>query len=311
VGNTLNLGTLGGWQQSPAFDSLPGGYYYNLYVNIYPKVSPTCNNGIDSNTTFFQVYVPLACENTGYADFVFPEICKNEMANFFDLSNPGAGINNNITNWFWDFGDGGISNMQHPSHIFSTSGFHNITLTVTTSHGCSFTQSYPMLIHDVPTSAFTYQDNGSGLFSFSDASTINNDIISSWYWNFGDGATSAQQYPTHQYNTSGTYTVCLTTSTNFGCADTICQNISVIITGINDVNNTFEAQIKPNPAHTFITLPNLPFKQIIIYDVTGKEVKRLKTASNNTINISDLQTGIYFIKLINTNMVYDLKFIKE
>ena len=32
----------------------------------------------------------------------------------------------------------------------------------------------------------------------------------SWSWNFGDGNTSTQQYPTHSYTTAGTYTVALT-----------------------------------------------------------------------------------------------------
>jgi len=44
---------------------------------------------------------------------------------------------------------------------------------------------------------------------FSDASTGS---ISTWAWNFGDGATSSVQNPQHTYSTAGSYTVSLTVS---------------------------------------------------------------------------------------------------
>src|SRR5215470_13222523 len=44
---------------------------------------------------------------------------------------------------------------------------------------------------------------------FSDASTGS---ISTWTWDFGDGATGSAQNPQHTYNTAGSYTVNLTVS---------------------------------------------------------------------------------------------------
>jgi len=40
----------------------------------------------------------------------------------------------------------------------------------------------------------------------------------SWLWDFGDGTTSTQQNPSHQYAASGTYTVSLTAGNAFGTA---------------------------------------------------------------------------------------------
>ena len=36
-----------------------------------------------------------------------------------------------ITNWSWDFGDGGTSTAQYPSHVYSTAGTYTVSLTVT------------------------------------------------------------------------------------------------------------------------------------------------------------------------------------
>src|ERR1051326_3061195 len=45
-------------------------------------------------------------------------------------------------------------------------------------------------------------------------------------WNFGDGNTSAQEFPQHTYSSAGTYNVCLTVTNQCG-SDTICEGITV------------------------------------------------------------------------------------
>jgi YVTN family beta-propeller protein len=39
--------------------------------------------------------------------------------------------------WDWNFGDGGTSNQQNPTHIYSTSGTYTVTLTVSNTNGSS------------------------------------------------------------------------------------------------------------------------------------------------------------------------------
>jgi hypothetical protein len=56
---------------------------------------------------------------------------------------------------------------------------------------------------------------------------------SSYKWLFGDGntLTTIKQDTTvsHLYNASGTFTTCLAVYNTYGCIDTSCQQISVII----------------------------------------------------------------------------------
>jgi len=67
---------------------------------------------------------------------------------------------------------------------------------------------------------------------------------------------------------------------------------------INDANkNTI--QIYPNPTQDIIHIKNLPSESIVahIYTISGKLI--LKVQVENTLDISQLNTGAYIIKLIN------------
>ncbi|GJM09548.1 MAG: hypothetical protein DHS20C11_18240 [Lysobacteraceae bacterium] len=51
-----------------------------------------------------------------------------------------------IVGWNWDFGDGNASNLQNPSHAYSSAGLYQVSLTVTDIDGCQRTVSKPGLI---------------------------------------------------------------------------------------------------------------------------------------------------------------------
>lgn len=53
---------------------------------------------------------------------------------FNDLSSVES---DTISEWLWDFGDGGTSTEQNPDHTYSEAGTYTISLLVTTSEGCS------------------------------------------------------------------------------------------------------------------------------------------------------------------------------
>lgn len=52
-------------------------------------------------------------------------------------------------------------------------------------------------------------------------------------WNFGDGTSSNEAFPTHTYSGNGPYNLCLSIMDNSGCgADTFCDSISINGDGI-------------------------------------------------------------------------------
>ena len=75
----------------------------------------------------------------------------------------------------------------------------------------------------------------------------------------------------------------------------------------NDFQRTFE--VYPNPSFDIINiLVNSEINQIIIYDCLGKE--KLKS-NNKSINISSLDAGIYYVKVINSTGESIKKIIKK
>lgn len=51
--------------------------------------------------------------------------------------------------------------------------------------------------------------------------------FATYTWSFGDGTTSTEAAPMHTYNEAGTYFVCATAATAFGCAATTCDSVYV------------------------------------------------------------------------------------
>ena len=62
---------------------------------------------------------------------------------------------------------------------------------------------------------------------FTDTSTDQDGQIDSWYWEFGDGATSNEKNPIHKYKSKGTYNVTLTVTDNQGAEATSTRTITV------------------------------------------------------------------------------------
>lgn len=126
--------------------------------------------------------------------------------NFIDISS------NTPTEWFWEFGDGNTSMEQNPTHEYELPGEYSVCLTV--SSVCGTTERCESLAVSclAPESNFSTSADNLNV-SFADASTNN---PTEWLWAFGDGATSTEQNPSHNYEEPGIYEVCLTVTSICG-----------------------------------------------------------------------------------------------
>ena len=61
-----------------------------------------------------------------------------------------------------------------------------------------------------------------------------------------------------------------------------------------------------------IRLNNVEGARIAVYSATGQQVKSVDNAAANTeISVSDLSSGIYFVKITSGSKENTVKFVKE
>ncbi|MFN5323585.1 MAG: PKD domain-containing protein [Bacteroidota bacterium] len=150
----------------------------------------------------------------GYAGFTMVDsACAPFVTSFTDTSS-------NAVSWFWDFGDGNTSTLQNPTHIYANPGTYNVSLTITTSNGCSYTTVQNFAANFQP----LYADPNGTILSLNPptlAFQANSIGATAWTWIFGDGDTSYVQDPTHVYPANGgPYDLTLVIYNN-GCSDTL------------------------------------------------------------------------------------------
>jgi len=124
----------------------------------------------------------------------------------------------NQTTELLDFGDGSpTSTTANVNHTYTTPGNCTANLTVANDVSSrSMLKTITVIEPVVPTANFT-SNCTTGLeplsIEFKDLST---GIPASWSWDFGDGNTSRDQNPVHEYSNVGTYNVTLTVANDYG-----------------------------------------------------------------------------------------------
>lgn len=164
------------------------------------------------------------------------------------------------------------------------------------------------------------------IYNNSTPSVKDTNYTTTFHWDFGDGDTSNLPYPSHTYTNPGTYAVCLTVNSlsnqNVLCTSTFCDTM-----GIDSVGNLIyknsgyslqvydpvtigiqEAQldgyeIYPNPVKDVISVyTSNGSSKIVTYrimDVRGAILKEGELGGefgSNNINVSNLNSGIYFLQ---------------
>ncbi len=136
------------------------------------------------------------------------------------FTNTSATNGATISSYFWSFGDGTNSTQQSPSHTYLNSGTYTITLIAYTNIGCSDTTSHTITVSDGPIANFGVTDVCLGSTTIFQNNTT---LATNYNWLFGDNTRSSLATPTHLYTSTGSFTITLIASNNFGCADTVTE----------------------------------------------------------------------------------------
>lgn len=113
---------------------------------------------------------------------------------------------------------------------------------------------------------------------------------------------------------SGVIRVVIKSITNPANTDTLSMVANSWVTGVNEVNKVKEVACFPNPVKDMLTVkfPVRDHVVIEIYNILGSRVKSFVHDSfTSTVNTSDLQNGVYFIRFKEGNNVYSRSFTKS
>lgn len=169
--------------------------------------------------------------------YSFPLSCEDATIQF---TNTSSSLSGTLILTIWDFGDGTGSTVYAPAHTYASAGNYTVTLTIQNSNGDYAVTSQIITVHPNPQVNFEVTGTDrcvSAVQNFDNLSSIpSNDLT--YFWDFGDGSTSSDEEPQHQFLSAGDYEVILTaTSATVGCN----ASISKIITIYPEVNVDFSA----------------------------------------------------------------------
>lgn len=140
-----------------------------------------------------------------------------------------------------------------------------------------------------PIADFTFTISGTTV-NFSNLSSHSFD----WNWDFDNGSNSADENPSIDFGTYGSFDVMLTS--NY-CGNSDDTTITVTISPASMVENNTSFEVFPNPSESgLVTVSVSSPSQINIYEISGKKIQTIDI--NNWTEIQ-LESGVYLIKLGN------------
>ncbi|MCX6350822.1 MAG: GEVED domain-containing protein [Bacteroidetes bacterium] len=133
-----------------------------------------------------------------------------------------------------------------------------------------------------------------------------------YLWHFGDGDSSTQKAPTHQFAKDSTYKITLQIVSGNGCIGQYDSMLKVVYTGLEELHANYKISLIPNPTifTTTLEVNNLPQTPITITltDILGRQLMQLSQTPNaegkliKEIDVSALPKGMYFIEVQNKEM---------
>lgn len=257
----------------------PGPGTYPSYLVAYSN-NPNCN---DTSFAEVKIYPPFV------SDFAFTIDPCTKTVNFTDLTTFSG---NPVTGRSWNFGDGGTSTAQNPSHTYSNPGTYTVVLNSSSNLGCSGNKTLSVTIPSVDVISV----NGTATICAGDSAQLGVIGGFDYVWSPANSLNNSNiSNPIAKPSVTTVYTVSakVLTSTNDTCVTT--KTVTV------NVNSLAQAAILPNPISCGIK--NLQFNSSSIGAASYLWNFGDSASANNTstqINPFHLfsDTGIYTIQLI-------------
>lgn len=146
--------------------------------------------------------------------------------------------------YLWDFGDGSSSVEEEPLHYYDQIGEYQVCLQITSWY-CEEVLCKSVFVTDEEFIPCESNLISSGFNNSLDGYfySVSEGTILAYEWDFGDGNSSTEDNPTHAYESTGVYTVCLTVFAVEDCEDIYCEELEVGICQSDFGNYGFDSSL--------------------------------------------------------------------
>ncbi len=237
------------------------------------------------------------------AAFTTQNVCFGTTVSFDDQSSITG---DNIASWNWTFGDGNTSTTAEPTHDYATSNTFSVTLTVTTSNGCTDAQTNSVTVYPIPAAPVITNNSpvecpGDQILMF-----LNTTPAASYFWSGPDNFTSTDQSVTFPaaFENEGTYSAYITVN---GCPSPTVSTLVAILGSFESTTEDFPNVITPNgdgindvlDIDQFFT-SCLPY-ELVIWNRWGNLIYEQKLGgtpfSGKDKSGAEITPGVYFYKI--------------
>ena len=203
----------------------PDNHTYSTFGNFNISLIVSSAHCSDTIVNSIQIIAPtpiaeFSINEFGCAPLTVQFINQSQYANIF----------------LWDFGDGGASTSENPLYTYSNYGDFTVQLTASGPGGQDIKTGGIVHVYQNPVAYFTVAptvvflpDQPIHCFNTSENAV-------SFVWDFGDGTSSIETNPSHQYMQEGEFTIILIASTINQCVDTFLIFKAVVAKSAGQIN---------------------------------------------------------------------------
>jgi len=260
----------------------------------------SCSDTLIQNTTVYPL--PEVAFTASVTDGCMP----------LDVSfTDGTTINSGaLISWNWILG-GFTSSTQNPDFVLEQVGTYDVSLVVVSDQGCSSVLTSPnhITVHPLPSAAFSWEPNIPDILDPTVQFTDGSQSAVAWYWDFGDGNISTNQHPINIFPDTGIFVVQLIAENQFGCLDTVEQELYVKPTFLLYIPNAFSPNAdRVNDVFRAEGMGIRDF-EMMIFDRWGEKI----FYSNDILvgwdglrsNGEHFRPGVYVYRILVRNLVND------
>ncbi len=187
--------------------------------------------------------------------------------------------------------------------VTPTAASESYTVTGADANGCENTAVSSVSVNTLPTISATSNNT---LLCTGETATLTASGATTYIWNTSDITESIAVTPTVQT----TYTVIGTDANGCSNLNTVTQDVN-ICTGIKTISANNAISIFPNPTSGILNVNTIEVNTSIeVINVIGEKVySNTLVKGNNSIDLSGLSNGAYFVKLNSNNQIITKKVV--